>query len=187
MCFLFANWWRHSCYFVNHGDLNLETLILPFNSPKQDLLCRSFDHLLFMAKMASKRISIIFLVFSKTYSNVLSHAMKSPMYCRGSGAPLSPMQYGSAQGKCWNCVSTPPGIPYQMYWTNLHVKADWSLHSGAIAIEKKTITNVSCGVALSWLGFLLDWTREGNCEFYSSNDLWHWKWLNKKRTCLKLS
>lgn len=51
--------------------------------------------------------------------------------------------------------------------------------------REKTITNVSCGVALSWLGFLLDWAREGNCEFYSSNDLWHWKWLNKKRTCLK--
>jgi len=42
-CFLFAGWWRHSCYFVDdiHGDLMVP--ILPFYPQKLDLLRRSLD------------------------------------------------------------------------------------------------------------------------------------------------
>ena len=43
LCFLFAGWWGHSCYFVDDIHWDLMAPILPFYSQKLDLLPTSLD------------------------------------------------------------------------------------------------------------------------------------------------
>ena len=56
LCFLFAGWWRHSCYFVEDIRWDLTAPILPFYPQILDLLRRSLDFTWLMAKPAFRRI-----------------------------------------------------------------------------------------------------------------------------------
>lgn len=82
LCFLFASWWRHSSYFLDHlrGDFMTSILL------KDWMSCAGVLTLpFFIAKLTFTRIWIIFFPLSKP-SAVLSHAIMSSVYCRFSGA-----------------------------------------------------------------------------------------------------
>ena len=55
LCFFFASWWGCGCYLIEHILWDVTTPILPFYSPKLDLLCRSFDLALFYGKTSSQK------------------------------------------------------------------------------------------------------------------------------------
>ena len=65
LCFLFAGWWRHSCYFVDDIHWDLTAPILPFYSPKLDLLPRSLDFISLNGETGFQKDLNYFLPFLK--------------------------------------------------------------------------------------------------------------------------
>jgi len=67
LCFLFAGWWSHSCYFVDDIHLDLMAPILPFYSQKLDLLCRSLDFTSLNGETGFQKDLNYFLPFLKNF------------------------------------------------------------------------------------------------------------------------
>lgn len=65
LCFLFASWWRLSCYLIDHNRRDLTTSILMFYSQKLGLLCRSLNFTWFHVKTGFQEDLDYFLPFLK--------------------------------------------------------------------------------------------------------------------------
>jgi len=63
LCFLFTGWWRHSCHFVDDIHWDLTAPIVPFYSPKLDLLSRSLDFTSFNGETGFQKVLNYFLPF----------------------------------------------------------------------------------------------------------------------------
>jgi len=65
LCFYFAGWWRHSCYFVDDIHWDATKPILPFYSLKLDLLHRSLDFTSLNGEIGFQKDLNYFLPFLK--------------------------------------------------------------------------------------------------------------------------
>jgi len=67
LCFLFAGWWRHSCYFVDDILWDLTSPILPFYPQKLGLLLRSLDFTSLNGETCFQKHLNYFLPFLKNF------------------------------------------------------------------------------------------------------------------------
>ena len=118
-------WWHPSWHFI----------------PKNWISCAGpLTLLCLIAKLAFRRVWIIFSPFTETSSAVLPHTMILSMYCRCWGnSPFSSAVWMSPWQMLGLCFH-PRGNRFQVCWTPLQMKTNCDLHSAAKRIEKNALT-----------------------------------------------
>jgi len=149
LCFLFAGWCRHSCYVVDDINWDMMAPILPFYSPKLDLLRRSLDFTSFNGETGFQKDLDCFLSFLKNFLccvtpyndviNVLQMSWSFTLFqcvlgLARTGLIFTRIQEGAQLGGLTQSQNgqREPGIPYHVpsCWVPVGGAARWELTRG---------------------------------------------------------